>query len=118
MPLDLYLVRHGETQSNLDRVFQGHIDTVLTANGEHQARCVGDWLKDLHFDAVYASDLARAANTARAIIASRPDNELILDSDLREMHYGILQGVQISDFQTVLEEHGLAAAWGNSTFSE
>lgn len=118
MPLDLYLVRHGETQSNLDRVFQGHIDTVLTINGETQARCVGDWLSGIHLDAVYSSDLARAANTARAIVESRPKRDLILDTDLREMHYGVLQGVQIADFSTVLEAHGLAAEWGSSTFSE
>lgn len=117
MPLDLYLVRHGETQSNLDRVFQGHMDTLLTSNGEYQAQCVGKWLDGVSFDAIYSSDLARAANTARAIVASRPGADLILDRDLREMNYGVLQGVPITDFASVLAPHGLAEEWGRNAFS-
>lgn len=117
MPLDIYMVRHGETQSNLDRVFQGHLDTSLTEQGLKQADAVGSWLNGVTFDAIYASDLARAADTARAIARNQPVGEVILDRDLREMNYGVLQGVPIHDFARVLEPYGVAEQWGNGAFS-
>jgi broad specificity phosphatase PhoE len=117
VPLDIYMVRHGETQSNLDRVFQGHLDTSLTERGHHQAHTVGQWLQDVRFDAVYSSDLARAADTARAIARYQQRSEIVLDRDLREMNYGVLQGVPISDFASVLEPYGVAAEWGSGAFS-
>ena len=118
MPLDIFMVRHGETQSNLDRVFQGHLDTSLTEKGLEQANNVGEWLKQVEFDAIYASDLVRAADTARAIAAHQPVDEIVLDRDLREMNYGVLQGVPITEFTSVLEQYGVAKEWGNGTFSE
>jgi 2,3-bisphosphoglycerate-dependent phosphoglycerate mutase len=117
VPLDIYMVRHGETQSNLDRVFQGHLDTSLTDRGLDQAHTVGKWLQDVPFDVVYSSDLARAADTARAISRYQHRSDVVLDRDLREMNYGVLQGVPISDFATVLEPYGVAAEWGSGAFS-
>lgn len=117
MPLDVYMVRHGETQSNLDRVFQGHLDTSLTKRGTSQANAVGEWLKPIAFDAVYASDLVRAADTARAIAQHQRRSEIILDRDLREMNYGVLQGVPITEFARVLEPYGVASEWGTGAFS-
>lgn len=117
MPLDIFMVRHGETQSNLDRVFQGHLDTSLTEKGRQQADQVGRWLKAVTFDTVYASDLVRAADTARAIVQHQPVGEIVLDRDLREMNYGVLQGVPISEFARVLEPYGVASEWGNGAFS-
>lgn len=117
MALDIYLVRHGETQSNLDRVFQGHMDTQLTERGVEQAECVARWLQDTPFDTIYASDLARAANTARAISDSQGGADIVFDRDLREMHYGVLQGVAIADFASVLEPYGVASEWGSGAFS-
>ncbi len=118
MALDIYLVRHGETQSNLERVFQGHMDNHLTDRGVEQAECVGEWLIDTNFDTIYSSDLARAANTARAIASAQGGADIVFDRDLREMHYGVLQGVAIADFATVLAPYGVAGEWGNGAFSE
>ena len=118
MPLDIYMVRHGETQSNLDRVFQGHMDTSLTERGLKQAEAVGSWMNGVPFDAIYASDLVRAADTAKAIARSQVMGEVILDRDLREMNYGVLQGVPIHDFARVLEPYGVAEQWGNGAFSQ
>lgn len=105
----LWLVRHGETGSNAEGVFQGHLDVELNERGEAQAAAVGECLSSTRFDAVYASDLRRAARTAEIITAGRCP--IILDSDLREMHYGVLQGVRYRDAARVLEPHGLAEAW-------
>lgn len=108
--MKLWLVRHGETASNAGGVFQGHIDIALNEVGEAQARCVGQHLANVEFDAIFASDLQRAARTAHLIADERP---VELDPDLREMNYGILQGVAYKDAATVLRPHGLDAAWIN-----
>jgi broad specificity phosphatase PhoE len=105
----LWLVRHGETISNRDGRFQGHLDIELSQVGERQAARVAEKLKGVDFDGVYASDLQRAARTAEIITRGR--SEVILDPDLREIHYGVLQGVKYHEAADVLGAHGLADAW-------
>lgn len=114
MATTLWLVRHGETSSNAEGVFQGHLDVVLNERGEKQAAAVGERLANVEFDAVYASDLQRAARTAEIIVAGR--DEVILDPDLREMHYGVLQGARYHDAPSLLEQHGLGQAWTSGEF--
>lgn len=109
MALTIWLVRHGETASNADGMFQGHLDTPLNERGESQAREVGCYLTDVTFDAVYASDLERAARTAELIVNGR--QTIVLDADLREMNYGVLQGVRYIDAESTLRSHGMAEAW-------
>lgn len=109
MALTIWLVRHGETASNAEGIFQGHLDIDLNLRGEQQARAVGEWLRDVQFNAVYSSDLLRAARTAELIVAGRA--AVTLDPDLREMNYGILQGVRYVDAAATLEPHGLGEAW-------
>lgn len=109
MATTIWLVRHGETGSNAERVFQGHLDTELNARGEAQARELGRWFAGHHFDGVYASDLQRAARTAELIVAGR--YPIALDADLREMHYGVLQGIPYQRAAEALEAHGLDEAW-------
>lgn len=109
MALTLWLVRHGETASNAEGVFQGHLDVELNDRGRQQAARVHTALTGIAFDAVYASDLQRAAATAEIIVNGQRD--VILDPDLREMHYGVLQGVRYQDAASALEEHGMADEW-------
>ncbi len=60
----LLLIRHGESQANLERVFAGHLDSPLTALGLAQAKSTGDFIaREYRVDAVYSSDLARAYET-------------------------------------------------------
>lgn len=117
MALEVYLVRHGETQSNLDRVFQGHLDTSLTERGKEQAECVARTLERIRFDAIYSSDLARAADTARVIASRQNSTDVVLNPGLREMHYGVLQGVPLNDAARVLEPYGIASHWESGVFS-
>jgi broad specificity phosphatase PhoE len=104
-----FLVRHGETDWNkgetdpnkIDRV-QGSSDTHLTENGRAQAKATAELLKDKHIDLIISSDLARAKQTAE-IIAETTGAELILDKSLREMDFGILEGMSIPE---VNEKYG------------
>ena len=88
----LLLIRHGETAWNIDSRIQGHTDIPLNDVGRWQAERVALALADEGVDAVFSSDLQRARDTAEAIArtVSRP---LQLDEQLRERHFGRLEGL-------------------------
>ena len=71
-PTRIYLVRHGETASNVEGLFRGRSDIPLNDNGLEQARDLADVFRKYPFDAVYSSPLSRAMETAKAIVANRP----------------------------------------------
>ena len=84
-------VRHGETDWNAGTRMQGQLDTALSARGRWQARRAAEALAHEDFDAVFASDLARAVDTAAAIVAGRPLG-IVTDPGLRERSFGVFQG--------------------------
>lgn len=86
-----YVVRHGETEANRGGVFQGHMDVPLSDRGRKQAEAVAGALSEVRLDVVYSSDLSRAAETAKAIMAHQTC-ALVLDRRLREIHGGRCQG--------------------------
>jgi probable phosphoglycerate mutase len=100
----IVLVRHGVTDWNRVRRFQGQIDIPLNEEGHRQAALTGqrfaaDPARD-RVSAVYTSDLTRAAQTA-APIAQALGLELRVDPALRERHYGGFQGLTHDEL-----EHG------------
>jgi len=64
MKTKLYLVRHGQSEGNLKKSFLGHTDLDLTDLGRLQAQKTAEYLTTVRPDAIYSSDLKRAANTA------------------------------------------------------
>ena len=98
----LCLIRHGETAWNVERRLQGHTNIPLNAKGALQARQMAQALKDikLAFDILYTSDLKRAADTANAIVELF-GVEAQVNSDLRERHFGALQGLSITEAPTL-----------------
>jgi broad specificity phosphatase PhoE len=88
----LLLARHGETDWNRDRRWQGHADRPLTARGRAQAADLAARLADLPLDAVYASDLRRARDTAEPV-ATAHGIELVQLPELREVNVGSWQGL-------------------------
>jgi probable phosphoglycerate mutase len=88
----LMLIRHGETDWNADGLLQGHTDRPLSDFGRRQARQLADELEGEPFDAIYASDLARARETAE-IAGERPGLPVVLDTDLREKDWGTWEGL-------------------------
>jgi probable phosphoglycerate mutase len=80
----VYIIRHGETEENRQKIIQGHLDTQLNSEGEKQADLVAKALKDVPFDACYSSDLQRAVGTAQRILAHHPGVELQRQIMLRE----------------------------------
>lgn len=86
----LLLVRHGETDWNRDHRWQGHSDPPLNERGREQARDLAKTLEAA--DVIYASDLARARETAE-ILADRLALPLRLDARLRERNFGAWEGL-------------------------
>jgi len=86
------LVRHGETEWNIARIRQGHLDSRLTEKGIAQAKALAQRLAREKFMALYSSDLGRAVQTAMAI-AELTGHEIVTDPRLRERHLGIFQGL-------------------------
>lgn len=88
--LQVYLVRHGETQWNAERRIQGQSDSPLTAKGEQQAMQVATRAKELGITHIISSDLGRTRRTAE-IIAQACGCDILLDPRLRELNMGVLE---------------------------
>ncbi len=84
-------VRHGETVWNAEMRMQGQLDTALSGRGRWQAARVAEALEGEGIEAIFASDLARAFDTASAI-AERLGLPIIVDTGLRERSFGMFQG--------------------------
>jgi 2,3-bisphosphoglycerate-dependent phosphoglycerate mutase len=102
----LYLVRHGETDWNVARRWQGHADAPLNANGHTQAAAVADALAQSGLIAIYSSDLQRARATAQPL-AHRLGLTVVERADLREVDTGSFTGLTIDE---VAERFPQAAA--------
>jgi broad specificity phosphatase PhoE len=92
----IYLVRHGETDYNIQRRFQGHIDTPLNKAGKKQAVELAKKFTSLHLDFVYSSDLIRAKETA-AEIAKEKKLEIRLTKLFRERNFGKAEGRSLTE---------------------
>ena len=88
----VYLARHGQSDWNAARRWQGHADRPLTGLGRRQAAELAERLADTPLDAVYSSDLRRARETAEAV-ATRHGLPLHVLSELREVDVGSWSGL-------------------------
>jgi broad specificity phosphatase PhoE len=86
------LVRHGETTYNAEGRIQGQTDAPLSERGRWQAERIAERLRGYQFDACYASDLSRAADTARAIMRHHPETPFEFTTLLREIRFGVFEG--------------------------
>lgn len=85
----LYLIRHGETDYNKNRIIQGHTEVPLNDTGIAQATRLAMRMKQMPLDLIYASDLRRAAMTA-SILASHTGVSLVYEPGFRERNPGDL----------------------------
>jgi broad specificity phosphatase PhoE len=96
MPVELYLVRHGETEWSRARRHTGRTDVPLNPVGEAEAQALGDHLRGLEADRVLSSPLSRATATAR--LAGFGDR-LETTEALREFDYGEYEGLTSSQIR-------------------
>ncbi len=93
------MIRHGQSEANLDSIFAGHYDAPLTELGLRQARVTAEYIKDnYNVDKVYASDLKRAFSTGKAL-SDLLGIEIVPEADLREIYAGDWEGVPFSEIK-------------------
>lgn len=109
--LELWWIRHGETDWNVDGRIQGFADRPLNDKGRRQAELLARRLRATRFDAVYASDLQRARATAEMGL---PGAEVRLDPRLRELSYGIFEGKTWTGLDA--QESAAARHWSEDRF--
>ena len=100
-PTKLYILRHGESEWNVLGKVQGQEDTSLTDRGREQAKKAAERLAEEEIDIIYSSDLKRAYDTAKAV-GTELDLEVNKLSSIREIHFGIWQGL---DLKTIRERY-------------
>ena len=89
--MQIYLVRHGQTDDNIKNLMQGWKDTPLNETGKTQAHQLIPFFESQHIDIIYSSDLSRAFEAA-SIIAKSLNKHVFLDKQLREMYLGSWEG--------------------------
>lgn len=91
----LVLLRHGESQWNLENRFTGWVDVPLSAKGVEEAKQAGEKLRGITFDRAFSSVLARANETLRIVLEALGQMSIPIEKDkaLNERMYGDLQGL-------------------------
>ncbi|MFX0208119.1 MAG: histidine phosphatase family protein [Candidatus Hodarchaeota archaeon] len=99
--MQLVIIRHGESVANAQRILQGHSDYSLSELGRQQAQALSKRLikKQISFDIVYSSDLARAVETTEILARELkiPSNKIIYTKLLREHALGTFEGFKYDD---------------------
>jgi 2,3-bisphosphoglycerate-dependent phosphoglycerate mutase len=101
----LVMVRHGQSQYNLENRFTGILDVELTTLGREEARKAGEQLKVFHFDIAFTSALKRAQESLSIILQAIGETSIPVykDAALNERMYGDLQGLNKDD---ILKKYG------------
>ena len=88
----LLLVRHGETEWNRQKRFQGQIDVPLNNNGHAQARRASEFLANVKIDKAFSSPMLRPKDTALEILSKHSNIKLELFEELKEISHGLWEG--------------------------
>lgn len=98
--MNIYIVRHGETDWNREGIYQGQTDTSLNEKGRDDAKKLAVALNKIRFSCIYSSDLKRARETAE-IINEYLNLSIFYTRDLREMDFGRWTGVSVFDMERI-----------------
>jgi len=94
----LLVARHGETDWNLERRWQGHAESDLSAKGREQAKTLGEQLRPRGIAAIYSSDLRRARDTA-GIVGDELGLPVRVEQALREVDVGEWSGLTTDEIE-------------------
>ena len=107
----VYIIRHGESETNKESRWTGWLDVTLTEKGIDDARRAGRLLSDVEFDKLYSSDLVRAKMTLETAL---PSQDYEISTALREVNVGSIAGKPIVPFTD--EEKKSMSVMGYATF--
>ena len=99
----LYLIRHGQSESNLAGIFTGQSNTVLTDLGLHQAERTAEYLSRFPITKIYSSTLIRARQTAE-VFADRVGLPIKESDDLKELYAGLWEGHSYEELKVLFPE--------------
>lgn len=103
----IILIRHGDTDWNVEEIFRGRVDVELNENGIKQAQLLAKYLEDMPVKEIYSSPLKRALKTAE-IIACPHNADIIPSNELIDFDYGEWQGLSHdkvkNQYKTLYEE--------------
>ncbi|MFA9559756.1 histidine phosphatase family protein [Evansella sp. AB-rgal1] len=91
--MEVYFIRHGQSEANLKGIIQGHADFPLSSLGKKQATMVGQALANIPLNSIYSSDLQRAFHTAEAI-SEHHSQTIKTWKEVREVGLGPLEGLK------------------------
>lgn len=97
--MKIYIVRHGQTDYNVNGRYGGRLDIPLNETGIKEAYVVKEKLKDINFDKIYSSPLQRAYQTAKII----RDENIIIDDRIAERSNGELEGKLKSEIKESID---------------
>ncbi|WVQ93917.1 hypothetical protein IAU59_000995 [Kwoniella sp. CBS 9459] len=103
----LYLVRHAQTELNQAGIVQGTLNPSLSATGQEQAQKLAEWLRLVPLTQVWSSPLARAQETAQAIVEVQPRAKLRTDDRLTTRSWGEAQGKHWDEVCNALDKYGI-----------
>ena len=101
LPTKLLLIRHAQTEWNIQRRFQGHGNSPITEEGQEQLQRLKSRLAGVEFDVVYSSDLGRTMETSQMLSGKKR----IEEPRLRERGVGVLEGL---DLEQIMAKHAEA----------
>jgi broad specificity phosphatase PhoE len=120
--MKLILVRHGETEDNVKRIFQGKIGGKLTQKGIEQSRHVAKHLKEEHkIDMVFCSPLDRCVETLETILAEYPiEGEIIMSKLIEERDLGEYAGMEYEmiDWEDVNQDNKINREMGVESLAD
>jgi alpha-ribazole phosphatase len=109
--MNIYLVRHGETQENKNKLYYGNLDVSLNEKGKTQALKASEALREINFDRVYTSERSRTKETASLILNGR-SNPFMIDKRINEMDFGEFEGKDFKEIQRLYPKE--YEAWKNN----
>ena len=96
MGVKLFLIRHGQTESNAQGRYQGSLDTELTDTGFAQARAAKKYLSGILLSGIYSSPMKRTVETAK-IISEDTGLEIKIRHNLKELNFGKWEGLKFEE---------------------
>lgn len=102
--MNIYVLRHGQTDYNIEGKFQGQIDIKMNQNGEQQTDKTAAELSKIHFDVIFCSPLSRTKDTAKKI----KNQNIKIEERIIERSFGSLEGKYgIPDFEENIEKYNI-----------
>lgn len=86
--MEIYVIRHGQTNANVKNIFNGHYDEDINETGIEQAKCVKEYINKERFDLIISSPLIRAIHTSN--IVNERNVPMIIDDRIIERNMGDL----------------------------